>query len=232
MVFLGSKKQLDSITVVSYRGKKKVFEVGAVPNKLYEYKRNKSMPLEDVVHSTCIFADISRGELAKTEDIEREFGVIGEKAVKIILDSGTERRDSAVRAHELQSSLKAVKEGVHTRVRSPAGEQLTQIEIDALLKKVGHKVTTDPPKVQVSKIAKKAAALGYKRRTVLLRVSGKVIWEEVKSKITADNGSFLNVYESHIEITDDLYGMVLRHAEAQGATIEEIPEETAAEREI
>lgn len=230
MVFLGCKKRLENITIVSYRGKKKVFEVGALPNKLYEYKRNKNVALENIVYSTDIFTDIGKGELAKKEDIEKEFGAYGEKAVRRILDCGTERRDSAAREHEQKSALKAVKEGIQLRIRSANGERLTALQVDNLLKKVGHAAGTDVPKVQISKIAKKAIALGYRRRSIFLRVLGEANWAEVEKNLS--QGSFFLVYPTHVELSDDLYGAVHRHAEKEGVLLEEMPEEEIAEKEI
>lgn len=217
-----NRKKLDNVTVVQYRGRHRAFEIIAVPNRLYEYKRNPEMSLDEVLQTRSIFADTSRGELAKAEDVSREFGADRESALRKILEQGSERKDKETREYELEVTGKAILEGVVARVRAPDRAKLTAAQAEELLRKLAYVQNKKPPKAQVADITKRAVKLGYTRRTVRMRAHGALDL----STIELPEGSHYTVRGGAIEATDDLYGAIHRLAERAQVRVEDLPEES------
>ncbi|KAI5189749.1 ribosome maturation protein SDO1 [Nematocida sp. AWRm77] len=215
-----NRKKLDNVTVVQYKGKNKTYEIIAIPNKLYEYKRKKDMPLDAVLHTQSIFTDASRGKLAKTEDVKKDFGGTYEKALRCILEQGSEQKDKATREYEQSNTKKLIVEGVCRRLRSKNNVPLTAVQVEDLLRSILYIQTNKPPKVQVNLIIKQLLPLGYMRRTIRMQVEGSIDLQEVLSALP--QGSFCRVTENTIEATDDLYGSIHRLAEEQKVAITDI----------
>ncbi|OAG31554.1 ribosome maturation protein SDO1 [Nematocida displodere] len=223
MVFAPETKKMDNVTVLTYKGKSKTYEIAAIPNKLYEYKRNRSLSVDAVVQSRSIFSDLSRGELAKREDLEKEFGESREEAIRKILDKGVKKRDKAAREYEQENLRKAVKEGVLKRLRTGTGQKLTPEQAEELFKLAQYAPSTKPAKAQVSDLAKKAVRLGYQRKVIRMKVQTEgALWPE--AGVPAEGSFFTFLTPTLIEATDDLYGHIHRIAEENQIILEDLPE--------
>lgn len=223
-----NRKKIEDATVVQYKGKYGNFEIVAVPNKLYEYKRDTKMGLDEVLQSRSIFADASKGKQARTEEIQKEFGGGREEALRIILEQGSEKKDKATREYEFEVSRRKIVEGVMSRVRTVDGRRMSANNVEELLKKIAYAMSGRPEKVQVSEIAKKAVKHGYKRKVLKMKISKAIDL----SGVVLGEGSHCAVKNSVVEATDDLYGQIHRIADEEGALIEELPEEEAEAVEI
>lgn len=222
-------KKLQDIVVVVYRGKHGNYEVAAHPKKLYEYRR-KTACIEEVLCTESIFSDISRGKLASKKNIEDEFNTTGKKALEIILNYGTERKDSATREYEQQSAKKAVSEGIVQRIRKENNKMLTKKEAEEILKKINYIPSAKPMKIQITDALKKAIQLGYSRRMIRIQINKKIDWAEVVK--TLPYGSFFAEKDCIIEASDDLYGAIHRASILNNAEIEELLEDEEHEVEI
>ncbi|KAI5134209.1 ribosome maturation protein SDO1 [Nematocida ausubeli] len=224
-------KKLQDIVVVVYKGKHGNYEVAAHPKKLYEYRR-QTASLDEVLWTESIFSDISKGKLAGKKSVQDEFGRDHGKALEEILKLGTERKDSATREYEQENSKKAMAEGIIHRMRKEGGEVLTHAEAEGVLRKINYTPSGKPMKIQLSDVLKKTVLLGYARRKIRARVAKRLDWSAITSALPI--GSFLREIDATgiIEMSDDLYGAVHRHAESHNAEIEDLPDIEDAEVEI
>lgn len=207
-----NRKKLDNVTVVQYRGRQRVYEIIAIPNKLYEYKRNPRLSLDEVLHTQSIFTDSSRGELARADEIKQEFGGSSEDALRKILEQGSEQKDKATREYEQSTTRKLIVDGVSKRLRTSDGRPVTQPQVEELLRTISYVQTTKPPKVQVNLIIKRLLPLGYTRRVIRMRADGPLNLQEITDSLP--DGSSCTMTGQMIEATDDLYGPIHRLAEA------------------
>ncbi|KAI5181048.1 ribosome maturation protein SDO1 [Nematocida sp. AWRm80] len=227
-------KRLENVTVITFKTKNRSYEVAAVPNRLYEYKRNKKIPIGEIVHTTSIFTDISKGEIAKKADILKDLKTKTlEDALVFILDNGVEKKDRATREYENESIRKSVKEGIFTRVRTVENELLSAEEQERLLKRVEYSPSTKPIKVQINDVIKKAIQIGYTRRTIRISISPKdltlIDWTKLEP---LPEGSSFRIENNTIHITDDLYGRVYRLAQEKGIQLVDEIEKEEQETEI
>lgn len=222
-------KKLQDIVIVVYRGKHGNYEVAAHPKRLYEYRR-KTACMEEVLCTESIFSDISQGKLASKKSIEEEFGAAGKKALEIILNQGTERKDSATREYEQQSAKKAIIEGIMQRIRKENNKTLTQQEAENILRKINYTPSGKSIKIQTTDVIKKAIQIGYRRRAMRIQVSKKIDWSDILRGLP--DGSFFTETNGTIEASDDLYGPIYRKAAAENAEIEEVEEKEDNEVEI
>lgn len=222
-------KKLQDIVIVVYRGKHGNYEVAAHPKRLYEYRR-KTACLEEVLCTESIFSDISKGKLASKKSIKDEFNTTERKALEIILNHGTERKDSATREYEQQSAKKAVIEGIVQRIRKENNKMLTAQEAEEILKKINYTPSSKPMKIQVADALKKAIQLGYRRKMIRIQIRKKIDWTEIAKELPP--GSFFTESNGIIEASDDLYGVIHRNSAKNNAEIEELPEDDEKEIEI
>lgn len=240
-----NQKKLTNVSVVSYRPRKTTYELAVYPNKLYEYRRDRRVPLDEILHIQSIFNDVGRGALSKREDVERDLSKDNLEAIRLILDRGAEQRGRKTREYEHGNVRKEVWGHLGKRLRLKSGKALAQEEAEALIKRVGYNIKEGrEAKVQANDIIKRAmeADLGdYRRATMAVKIrarraeAGEV--EEWLAGVERKKGSFIEVRPFQRQgqgaaegsaaiasITDDLYGAILRGCEERGWGIEVLDE--------
>eukprot|EP01123_Difflugia_compressa_P006912 TRINITY_DN1931_c0_g1_i3.p1 TRINITY_DN1931_c0_g1~~TRINITY_DN1931_c0_g1_i3.p1 ORF type:complete len:254 (+),score=50.52 TRINITY_DN1931_c0_g1_i3:155-916(+) len=84
-----TQKRLTNIVVVRLTKGGSRFEIACYPNKVEEWKRKIETDIDEVLQRQAVFTNVSKGELAKLEDIKKAFNTNDQsKVCRIILDSG------------------------------------------------------------------------------------------------------------------------------------------------
>lgn len=70
-----NNQKLTNVAVVRLRCNGVRFEIACYKNKLQDYRNNPvSTPLSEVLQSDQVFLNVSKGLLAKAQDLQRAFG--------------------------------------------------------------------------------------------------------------------------------------------------------------
>jgi len=84
-----SQVRLTNVAVVKHRSHGKRFEVACFKNKVLNWRAGTESNLDEVVQSRTIFQNVSKGQLAKHEDIVAVFGTADVDVIcRIILEKG------------------------------------------------------------------------------------------------------------------------------------------------
>eukprot|EP01124_Arcella_intermedia_P013453 TRINITY_DN1986_c0_g1_i1.p1 TRINITY_DN1986_c0_g1~~TRINITY_DN1986_c0_g1_i1.p1 ORF type:complete len:254 (-),score=33.20 TRINITY_DN1986_c0_g1_i1:73-834(-) len=84
-----TQKRLTNIVVVRLQKAGFRFEIACYPNKVEEWRRKVETDLDEVLQRRVVFVNVSKGQVAKSEDIQSAFRTEDqEKVCKIILESG------------------------------------------------------------------------------------------------------------------------------------------------
>ncbi len=105
------QKRLTNVAVVRYKKFGKRFEIAAYKNTVQNWRNGLETDLDEVLQSTTVFSNVSKGILAKREDMIQVFGTDDEEkiCVKILQDG------------QLQVSEKERQVELENRVRDVAG---------------------------------------------------------------------------------------------------------------
>lgn len=105
------QKRLTNIAVVRYKKYGKRFEIACYKNKIMNWRNGVEKDLDEVLQTTAVFSNVSKGILAKREDLIQVFGTDDEEKVCMkILSEG-----------EMQVSDKERKKELDTLFRDVAG---------------------------------------------------------------------------------------------------------------
>lgn len=89
------QKRLTNVAVVRYKKMGKRFEVACYKNTVVNWRNGVEKDLNEVVQTTTIFANVSKGVLAKHEDMQAVFGTTDEDAIcrRILADGDLQVSD-------------------------------------------------------------------------------------------------------------------------------------------
>lgn len=97
------------MAVVRYKKKGKRFEVACYKNKVLNWRNGVEKDIDEVLQATTVFSNVSKGTLAKHEDLVDVFGTDDEEKVcRIILAEGDLQVSDKERQLELDSLFKDV----------------------------------------------------------------------------------------------------------------------------
>ena len=83
------QKRLTNIAVVRFKSHGKRFEIACYKNKVQDWRSGAETDLDEVLQTSDIFSNVSKGQFAKAEDLEQAFGTTdGEAICRQILVKG------------------------------------------------------------------------------------------------------------------------------------------------
>uniref|UniRef100_A0A6U9QUQ6 C2H2-type domain-containing protein n=1 Tax=Picocystis salinarum TaxID=88271 RepID=A0A6U9QUQ6_9CHLO len=83
------QKRLTNVAVVRYKKGGVRFEIACYKNKVLNWRNGIETDLDEVVQTTSVFSNVSKGVFASQEDLQRVFGTTDQvEIVKIILQKG------------------------------------------------------------------------------------------------------------------------------------------------
>ncbi|KZW02640.1 SBDS-domain-containing protein [Exidia glandulosa HHB12029] len=149
--------KLTNVSIVRLKKGGKRFEIACYKNKVQEWRSGVETDLDDVLQIANVFMNVSKGEVAKSEDLSKAFGTSDiEAIVKEILKKGELQVGEKERAHELDNLWKEIAAQVAEKCVDPStGRPYSVGIIEKAMREAGFSVETGKPaKSQVSKCIK------------------------------------------------------------------------------
>ncbi|TCD62816.1 hypothetical protein EIP91_006382 [Steccherinum ochraceum] len=96
--------KLTNVSIVRYKKGGKRFEIACYKNKVQEYRNGVEKNLDDVLQIANVFVNVSKGELAKHQDLQKAFGTTDQDTIVAeILKKGELQVGEKEREHDLTS---------------------------------------------------------------------------------------------------------------------------------
>ncbi|KAF5337253.1 hypothetical protein D9611_003394 [Ephemerocybe angulata] len=101
--------KLTNVSIVRLKKGGKRFEIACYKNKVQEWRTGVETSLDDVLQISNVFVNVSKGEVAKHNDLQKAFGKLSvEDIVKEILKKGEVQVNEKERDHDLTSLRKEI----------------------------------------------------------------------------------------------------------------------------
>jgi ribosome maturation protein SDO1 len=101
--------KLTNVAVVKYSYGGKRFEIACYRNKVMDYRSGFERDLSEVLQSERIFTNVSKGQFAKSSELEQVFGTRDESAIaRTILEKGDFQLSDLERQQLLESTLSQI----------------------------------------------------------------------------------------------------------------------------
>lgn len=116
--------KLTNVSIVRLKKGGKRFEIACYKNKVQEYRNGVETNLDDVLQIANVFVNVSKGELAKSQDLEKAFKTTNtDDIVKEILKKGELQVGEKEREHDLSSLRKEIATLVAEKCVDPATQR-------------------------------------------------------------------------------------------------------------
>mmetsp|Transcript_7555 Transcript_7555/g.14356 ORF Transcript_7555/g.14356 Transcript_7555/m.14356 type:complete len:288 (-) Transcript_7555:847-1710(-) len=103
------QKRLTNIALVKYKKHGKKFEIACYRNTVLAWRSKVETDIDEVLQTQTVFVNVSKGVLAKAEDLKKVFGTTDQLAIcKQILDQGALQVSDKERAQQLDSLFRDV----------------------------------------------------------------------------------------------------------------------------
>mmetsp|Transcript_8215 Transcript_8215/g.24183 ORF Transcript_8215/g.24183 Transcript_8215/m.24183 type:complete len:358 (+) Transcript_8215:51-1124(+) len=189
------QKRLTNIAVVRVKKGGKRFEIACFPNKVLNWRSGVEKDLEEVVHSFQIYTNVSKGVLAKGDDMAAAFGTDDDEEVcKQILKEGDLQVSDKERQLQLESLFHEIATIVADKcVDAITGQPLTVSLIEKAMHNIHYSVVvTRSAKQQALEVIKalEHSDVGIMRAQMRLRVrADKHAIAEVKAFLEGLDGT-------------------------------------------
>ncbi|KAI9572621.1 Shwachman-Bodian-diamond syndrome protein [Boletus coccyginus] len=184
--------KLTNVSIVRLKKGGKRFEIACYKNKVQEWRNGVETDLDDVLQISNVFTNVSKGEVAKSNDLQKAFGTSSvDEVVKEILKKGELQVGEKEREHDLVSLRKEIATLVAEKCVDPATQRPYPVGIiEKAMAEAGVSVKTGKnAKSQVSetlRLIQSGSKLPIQRARMRVRVSipaadGEGLEELIKS---------------------------------------------------
>ncbi|KAI0726043.1 Shwachman-Bodian-diamond syndrome protein [Fomitopsis betulina] len=116
--------KLTNVSVVRLKKGGKRFEIACYKNKVQEWRSGVETNLDDVLQIANVYLNVSKGELAKSQDLQKAFGTTElDTIVKEILKKGELQVGDKEREHDLSSIRREIATLVAEKCVDPATQR-------------------------------------------------------------------------------------------------------------
>lgn len=116
--------RLTNVAIVRMQKGGKRFEIACYRNKVVNYRQGLEKDLSETLQTDRIFTNVSKGQFAKTSDLQTVFGTSDEEAVaKIILEKGTLQVSDLERSQQYENTLREVATWVANNCVHPTSQR-------------------------------------------------------------------------------------------------------------
>ncbi|GBE78676.1 Ribosome maturation protein [Sparassis crispa] len=116
--------KLTNVSIVRLKKGGKRFEIACYKNKVQEWRSGVETDIDDVMQISNVFINVSKGELAKSQDLQKAFGTTDTNTiVKEILKKGELQVGEKEREHDLTSIRKEIATLVAEKCVDPATQK-------------------------------------------------------------------------------------------------------------
>ncbi|KIO30794.1 hypothetical protein M407DRAFT_145789 [Tulasnella calospora MUT 4182] len=113
--------KLTNVSIVRLKKGGKRFEIACYKNKVQEWRNGVETNLDDVLQISNVFINVSKGQVAPTEDLKKAFGKTEvDEIVKEILKKGELQVGEKEREHALNNLWKEIATQVSEKVVDPS----------------------------------------------------------------------------------------------------------------
>ncbi|KZP30408.1 Shwachman-Bodian-diamond syndrome protein [Athelia psychrophila] len=113
--------KLTNVSIVRLKKGGKRFEIACYKNKVQEWRTGVETNLDDVLQISNVFVNVSKGEVARANDLKKAFGTASvDDAVKEILKKGEVQVNEKERDHDLTALRKEIATLVAEKCVDPA----------------------------------------------------------------------------------------------------------------
>ncbi|THH32618.1 hypothetical protein EUX98_g1588 [Antrodiella citrinella] len=181
--------KLTNVSIVRYKKGGKRFEIACYKNKVQEWRTGVETNLDDVMQIENIFVNVSKGELAKHQDLQKSFGTTEtDVIVKEILKKGELQVGEKERDHDLSSIRREIATLVAEKCVDPSTQRPYPVGIiEKALTEAGFSVRPGKnAKSQVGeciKLLQTDSTLPIQRARMRVKVGVNVEEGEVRSKL-------------------------------------------------
>ncbi|KAG5721973.1 Ribosome maturation protein sdo1 [Termitomyces sp. T112] len=116
--------KLTNVSIVRLKKGGKRFEIACYKNKVQEWRTGVETNLDDVLQISNVFVNVSKGELAKSGDLQKAFGTTDvAEVVKEVLKKGEVQVGEKERDHDLSALRKEIATLVAEKCVDPATQR-------------------------------------------------------------------------------------------------------------
>lgn len=113
--------KLTNVSIVRLKKGGKRFEIACYKNKVQEWRNGVETNLDDVLQISNVFVNVSKGEVAKSQDLQKSFGTVErDDVVKEILKKGEVQVGEKEREHDLSALRREIATLVAEKCVDPA----------------------------------------------------------------------------------------------------------------
>ncbi|KAL3791141.1 hypothetical protein HJC23_000561 [Cyclotella cryptica] len=134
--------RLTNVAVVRLSRGGNRFEVACYRNKIVNYRQGTETDLSEVLQTTTVFTNVSKGQFAKSSLLQECFGTADEEEVcRFILEKGEVQISDQERAVQLESTLREVASMVSEKCINPSNRRpYTMAQVRDAMKSAGFMV--------------------------------------------------------------------------------------------
>ena len=134
--------RLTNVAVVRLTRHGHRFEVACYRNKIVNYRQGTETDLSEVLQTTTVFTNVSKGQFAKSSLLQECFGTTDEgEACRFILEKGEVQISDQERAVQLESMIREVASMVSEKCINPTNRrQYTMAQVRDAMKSAGFMV--------------------------------------------------------------------------------------------
>lgn len=104
-----NQKRLTNVAVVRMKKAGKRFEIACFPNKVTSWRNEIEKDIDEVLQSHTVFANVSKGQVAKTDDLKRAFDSVDMSEICLkILAKGELQVSEKERHNQLESTYRDI----------------------------------------------------------------------------------------------------------------------------
>lgn len=116
--------RLTNVAVVRMNKGGKRFEIACYRNKVVDYRQGVEQDLSEVLQTDRIFSNVSKGEFAKANDLQKVFGTKDEKEIsKLILVKGQLQVSDKERTQQLEKTSAQIAEWISKNCVHPVSDR-------------------------------------------------------------------------------------------------------------
>ncbi|KDN50383.1 Shwachman-Bodian-diamond syndrome protein [Tilletiaria anomala UBC 951] len=116
--------KLTNVSVVRLRKGGKRFEIACYKNKVREWRTGVEKDLDEVVQIQNVFVNVSKGQVAPNEDLQKAFGTINTDGIVLeILKKGELQVGEKERSHELSSLWRDISTQIAEKCVDPSSKR-------------------------------------------------------------------------------------------------------------
>lgn len=206
-----NQKRLTNVAVVRLKKGGKRFEIACYPNKVMSWRNKVEKDIDEVLQTHTVFMNVSKGQVAKAEDLKRAFGTEDQNQICLqILAKGEQQVSEKERHTQLESMYRDIATIVAEKCVNPENNRPHPVTLIEKAMKDLH-ISVKPNKntkqqaLDVIRQLKESDAIKIQRAQMRLRV--RIPGKEAKK--LKDKIKKLSMKLEHEDFDDELEMIIL-----------------------